>query len=631
MDMLLSTSIYRSLVRSSIVLVISVCALFNSLILFKGHSDLAQQVDQQYAYLSQLTPTEYVGAKKLYPSITGWQLVDNYGKTIFSKIFPREWQTAITKRELQTGVLFVQHKSILAMVFVELMVANALFLAVVLLNLLFVHHLINTPWRIFMKLEGWANRIRKKGESRFLVKNTDYLLVNIVRDLYQNNLETKHGGNKVEHLIRSQTFLDSATGLGNRIYFEHRLESLLQQEDDAYGAVLIVQFGALDDLDQPSYPMELDDLVLRYANILKQYVDDTQQSVVSRISRSDFAILLPFVDVKEIERVAMNILRMSQKIETPKDYDKNMVCHIGADLFTLRDSSFHILAEADMALRAAQLHGPSGWFVYEKDALPQSDIKGSVRWRTAIENALTHDKFHLYFQPVTDEARRIHHFEVFVRMENDKKELINANVFLPMARKSGLIPEVDKQMLTLLLNSFKENSHHQISVNIHIDSWLNRSFLNWLVRFLKQNRSLIPQIIFEISEFELAANAQKLSSMFAILKRYDARIMVDQVGLYILDTSYMNYLSLDYLKVHQSIVNNIDTRSENQMFVRSLMVITSQKSMKMFAMGVETLDEIRVLQHLGIKGFQGHYIDSPMTQLPRSNVLEKFSGDRQGH
>lgn len=338
--------------------------------------------------------------------------------------------------------------------------------------------------------------------------------------------------------------------------------------------------------------------------------------------------MLPFVDIKEVERIALNILRLSKKIETPQNHDKNLICHIGADLFTVRDSSFQILAEADMALRAAQLHGPSGWFVYETDSLPQSDIKGSVRWRTAIESALKNKKFRLYFQPVAEHDKLVHHFEVFVRMEDDKHELINAKVFLPMARKCGLIPEVDKQVLLLLADALKANSEHTISVNIHIDSWLDRSFANWLVKFLRQNRHIVHLIIFEISEYELAQNVKTLSSLFSVLNRYHARTMVDQVGLYVLDTSYLNYIHIDYVKLHQSIVNNIHERPENQMFIRSLTAITTQKMVTMFAVGVETEEEAKVLHRLGINGIQGHYVSEPLLQLPKTNQMRRFAGDR---
>lgn len=629
--MQLSRTIYRSLMRSAIVLVLSIFLLFNSVIIVEGQSDLAEQVQAQRTFLTKLTPSELRTAPALFDTILAWRLTDDFGEVLAEKSVDFGWNSKSTEFESEYGTIKLSHDSLLSAVLFKLVLANSILLVVLMINLASSHRNVYGAWHVFMQLDAWANRYSKSGDFRFFVKNEVFTLVNTIRTLYTHNQDAQRGGNKVDHSIRSQTFLDNATGLGNRIYFEQRLESLLQQEDEAYGAVLIVQFGALDDLEENSDNEEFDLLLSQYSGILKQYVDDTQQSLVSRISRSDFAILLPFVDIKEVERVAMNILRMGQKIGLPENYDKNAVCHIGADLFTVRDSSFQILAEADMALRAAQLHGPSGWFVYETDTLPQSDIKGSVRWRTAIEKAITNNKFKLYFQPVSDYDMHVHHFEVFVRMEDDTQGLINAKVFLPMARKCGLIPEVDKQMLTLLSVTLKSNVSHMISVNIHIDSWLDRKFVNWLITFVKANRSIIDHIIFEISEFELAENAKKLTTIFAALNRYNARIMVDQVGLYVLDTSYVNLIKLDYVKLHQSIVNNIHERPENQMFIRSLLAITNQQALTMFAVGVEKREEIRVLQRLGISGIQGHYVSSPLLKLPKSNQMLKFSGDKLTH
>lgn len=626
--MLLSRIIYRSVMRSAVVLVLTIFLLINLMIMVGANATLDTARDNQHRYLSTLTLEQLKTAIPLSDDINGWRLIDDYGNVLAQRQFEPSWQVNTFEMTTPYGVLFISQQSLFSAVLGNVLVTNALLLFLVIMNLTFAYKSVLKPWRTFMHLEAWANRYSKKGDSRFFVRSTDYTLVNTIRSLYQLKQDAQNGGNKVEHLIRSQTFLDKVTGLGNRVYFEHRLEALLQQEDEAYGAVLIVQFGALDDLDGPNHSEALVELLGQYADILKDYVDDTRQSLVSRISKADFAILLPFVDIKEVEKTALNILRLSQKIETPNRYDKNAICHIGADLFTVADSSFQILAEADMALRAAQLHGPSGWFVYETDSLPQSDIKGSVRWRTAIENALAKNKFKLYFQPVAEHDKCVHHFEVFVRMEDDKRELVNAKVFLPMARKSGLIPEVDKQVLTLLAKTLNKNREHTISVNIHIDSWLNRDFANWLISFVRRNRNIVDHIIFEISEFEVAQHVKGLRSLFSALKRYHARTMVDQVGLYVLDTSYLNFIQVDYIKLHQSIVNNIHQRPENQMFVRSLTAITNQKMVTMFAVGVETTEEARVLRGLGINALQGHYVSEPLLKLPKTSQMLRFAGDR---
>ena len=103
--------------------------------------------------------------------------------------------------------------------------------------------------------------------------------------------------------------------------------------------------------------------------------------------------------------------------------------------------------------------------------------------------------------------------------------------------------------------------------------------------------------------------------------------MVDQVGLYVVDTEYFNHIQIDYLKLHQSIVNHINNRPENQMFIRSLQGVANGKQLTLFAMGVESDAEIATLKRLGVVGMQGHYIKLPETKLSVANVLSRYDGD----
>jgi len=621
--------LYRMLMRASVSIFIVVFVFFNVVLISIAKTHQEAQVEAQYQYLSQIQniTIHALDVKALSPTVMAWRLVDRHGQVLAGNSYGNSWNMAESAYPHEVGSIVISHQSLLAYHLRYFVYANLALILIGIIGIGLAHHRIFKHWRVLIQLEAWASRFSRNEKFKFYIKTRDYHLVNTIRTLNNMRQEAQRGGQKVDHFIRSHTFLDKTTGLGNRLYFEHRLESLLQQEDQAYGSVLIIQFGVLEQMREADGKESVIGLLQQYAEILKDYLDDTRQSVVSRISANDFAILLPFVDGKEVERVAMNILRQSQKVALPSYVDNHSICHIGADMFNAEDSSFQIMAEADMALRAAQLHGPSGWFMYDSGQLPQSDIKGSVRWRSVIESAIAKQNFALLYQPVVGHELDIHHHEVLVRMADDKGELVSAKVFLPMARKCGLIPEVDRQVLLLMASTLSGDEVHPVSVNIHIDSWLNREFCNWLVKYLKRNQHLANNIIFEVSEFELAQHAKKLSSIFAAVKRFNAKVMVDQVGLYVVDTEYLNHLQVDFLKLHQSIVNHINSRPENQMFIRSLQGVVNNKKLTLFAMGVESDEEVATLKRLGVIGMQGHYIKQPETRLLAANVLKQFDGD----
>jgi RNase E specificity factor CsrD len=623
-----SRILFNIITKHLIVLVCAVFILINGMFYLVAKQDLTRQINGQLQYTQQIIdlalPLEII--KPLSPVVLEWQLIDSAGYTQFRRIFSKSWNVKATKKPVDGGYILLVHQSILSAYFLHFFVTNFILFFSVLTILTIAHFNLQKHWKVLIQLEAWADRYNKNDKFRFYLTTQSYGLVNTIRRLNQARSDARKSGHKADHYIRSQTFLDSHTGHGNRLYFEHRLDSVLQDDDKVYGAVLLIQFGMLDMIRDRDGKSSVALILQQYSEILKEYVDDTAQSVVSRVSANDFAILLPYIDGNEVERIALSILRRSQKVKLPDYVDINTICHIGADMYDREDTTFKILAEADMALRAAQLHGPSGWFMYDSGELPASEIKGSVRWRTALQNAIDNRSFVLFYQPVIDVDMKVHHYEVLARMEGSNDDLINAKVFLPMAKKCGLIPAIDKQILLSIIDVMEQGDVVPISVNIHVDSWLSRDFCNWLIHFLKENVKFAKYLIFEISEFELAQNAKKLSSMFAAVRRFQVQLMVDQVGLYVLDTVYLDYLDVNYLKLHQSLVNQIQSRVENQMFIRSLQGVVSNRNIKIFATGVESEQEITTLQRFGIQGIQGHYIKRPSETVDFSTDRIEIDG-----
>lgn len=602
---------------------------FNVSVYYLAKGALCKEAAAQSTYVSHFNSLlfPFDALQSLSPNILSLTLMDDNGREIASKTFRKSWHAKQDHFALGDNELIVVHKSVLSAYLAQFTLMNLTLVILFFLVLIFGHFHIYKHWKYLIQLEVWASRFAKNRKFKFYIKSRDYLLINSIRDLNKERIEAKKGGQKADHFIRSQTFLDSSTSLGNRLYFEHRLDSVLQQEDKVYGAVMIIHYEALEVVKQAGSADEMQELLLQFSDILKTYVDDTAQSILSRISATEFSLLLPLVDGSEVEKIAINILRMSQKVKLPEYVDSNTVCHIGVDMYDKENTSFQIMAEADMALRAAQLHGPSGWFMYDSGELPASEIKGSVRWRTAIQNALEQDLFNMSFQPVVNSDMLINHHEVLARMEDGKGEVISAKVFLPMAKKCGLIPDIDKKILMLVMGSLEHNAGSPVSVNIHIDSWLNRSFCNWLLQFLKQHKALSHHLIFEISEYELAQHARKLSSVFAAIRRFNVQLMVDQVGLYVLETTYLDYIQVEHLKLHQSIVHRINETPENQMFIRSLQTVVNEKNISIFGMGVESEQEISTLKRMGVNGLQGHFIKRPVAQVLPAKLKVEIDGD----
>ncbi|WP_199610741.1 EAL domain-containing protein [Flocculibacter collagenilyticus] len=469
------------------------------------------------------------------------------------------------------------------------------------------------------RIEGWARRYLNEPQHHFKAQSEDFLLEHALEKLDQAKYAAQLHPHTVDAYIRGQTFLDNDTGIGNRIFFDHRLEALLNEpEIDSHGAVYLIQLKELDLVQMQGGNDEVEQLLALFINIIDKYLKDHQDAVFARRSDLDFAILMPHISLTEAEKVAEKLVRLCNRLNVPEYADTDNFFHVGVAYFQANDLPYQVLAEADMALRAAQLQGPSNWFMYDKGAIIKDMAKGSVRWRTAIEKALQREAFVMLFQPVIAiEDELPHHNEVLARMRDEHANLVNASVFLPMARKCGLVPQVDKLIITktIKLLEYEEGYVEMCSFNLHCDSLNNKEFVDWLIAHLEAHPKACERLIVEIQEYYLVQQSESLKSILARIKATKVKLLVDHVGLYVVNTQYIKEHNIDYLKVHRSIVSNIDQRPENQLFIRSLQGACANTQVKIFALGVENEQEWETLKQIGITGAQGHYFTEPLEQF----------------
>ncbi|MDC2889599.1 hypothetical protein [Psychrosphaera algicola] len=168
--MQLSRTIYRSLMRSAIVLVFSIFLLFNIVIIVDGESDLAEQVQAQSTFLANLTPSEIKSAPALFDTILAWRLTDDYGEVLATKSVDFSWYPENIEFESDYGTIYLSHESLLAAILFELALANSVLLVLLMINLASSHRNVYGAWHVFMQLEAWANRYTKSGDFRFLLK-----------------------------------------------------------------------------------------------------------------------------------------------------------------------------------------------------------------------------------------------------------------------------------------------------------------------------------------------------------------------------------------------------------------------------------------------------------------------------
>ncbi|WP_372929698.1 RNase E specificity factor CsrD [Shewanella putrefaciens] len=420
---------------------------------------------------------------------------------------------------------------------------------------------------------------------------------------------------RFDKFIRSNTFLDAETRIGNRLFLNNRLDALSHNQGMvAHGVIYLLEMDDLDLLQQAKGESVAKELLNSTVNGINQILQTLPNSIFARRSHNQFAIVVPQVSLIEADQLASKLLKVCLSQPLTDVDNRDNFFHLGCAYFTAGDNATQLIDEADMALRAAQLQGNSNWFMYDKGAIDEEFAKGSVRWRSFLENTLVQRRFFPFSQPVIDSDANEHHKEIFTRARDNQGALIRATLFIPMANKCGLMPQIERQMIERVLALLANERHSKqiYSVNLSLDSLTSRAFSQWLKTTLLEYRHLTPRLIFEISEDIVIQHQAKLQPKLDMIRKMGARLCVDHVGQQVVGTYYIRECHFDMIKLHRSIVRHIHLRPENQLFIRSLIGGLYRTEVQVCAEGVEVFEEWQTLQILGVGMGQGMFFSDPV-------------------
>jgi len=416
---------------------------------------------------------------------------------------------------------------------------------------------------------------------------------------------------RLDQFIRKDTFLDKQTQIGNPIFFQNRLDALTHHQTMiAHGVLMLIEFDDVDLVEDKLGEAGVKAVLSLTTEAITAALVQYEDSIFARRSFSQLAIVVPQLSLAEADKLAQRILKTCLKlpfygIGNPDDF-----LHLGCAFFKAGDVQLQLVEEAEMALRAAQLQQVNNWFMYDKGALDEQIAKGSVRWRSFLENALVAKRFVTLQQAIIDSDDHILHYEIFSRARDLHGKDVRARLFIPMANKCGLMPSIERQMLEQVLFRLMQDNTSTYSVNLSLDSLISRAFVRWLQSTLLELRPLAARLIFEVSE-DIIIKHRKNASLrktLDMLRKMGAKLAVDHVGQYVVGTHYIQEYHFDLVKLHSSIVRGVHQRSENQLFIRSLIGGLHRAKVKVIAEGVECFAEWQTLKILGVSAAQGEFL-----------------------
>lgn len=493
------------------------------------------------------------------------------------------------------------------------------------LMLLMMHRWLSRQWRGMEHLEVRAEAIingergvmPKRGVDEWPPRASralDLLLVDVQEAAEQRV--------RIDTLIRTFAAQDGRTGLNNRLFFDNQLATLLEDQEDVgtHGVVMMVRLPDLDTLQETLEPALVDEYLFNFVNMLSTFVLRYPGALLARYFRSDFAVLLPHRSLKEANSIADQLINAVDSLPPMRQVNRDDLIHIGISAWHSGQTVPQVMENAEMATRRAALLGGNNWT--NGAGNPQDAGRGSVRWRTLLENTLSRGGPRLYHKPAVNMEGKVQHRVMLTRIFDGDKEVLAAE-YMPLVQQLGMADAWDRQLMTRIAALSELWPEETLVIPLTMSSLLQRPFVLWLQNMLLQcPKGQRKRFLFELAEADVCQHINRLTPVFRALKAFGCRVAVNQAGLTVVSSAYIRQLPLELIKLDAGLVRNIERRTENQLFVQSLLEVCKSTGIQVFATGVRTRSEWQTLVSLGIAGGQGDFF---APSLPVNSNVKKYS------
>ncbi|MFC0228120.1 RNase E specificity factor CsrD [Serratia aquatilis] len=461
------------------------------------------------------------------------------------------------------------------------------------------------------RLEYRARRILKgereevlKGDVREWPASVSSALDRLLADL----AEAREERSRVDTLIRAFAAQDAKTGLNNRLFFDNQLTTQLEDEG-SHGIVMMVRLPDFDTLRDVHGNAAVQELMYSLVNLLSTFVMRYPAALLARYFHSDFTVLLPHRTLKEADVIAAQLVKAIDSLPSTALIDRETFLHIGIVAYRSGQTTEQIIDYAEQATRNATLQGENGWYVYDSN-VPEKG-RGSVKWRTLLEQMLARGGPRLYQKPAVTVEGEVHHREIMSRIYDGTQELLPSE-YMPLIKQLGLAEKYDRLQINRIIPLLALWPEETLAFPLCVDSLLQRSFQRWLRDTLLQcEKSHRQRILIELAEADVCQHIDRLRPMLRLLTGLGCRLAVSQAGLTVVSTSYIKSLPVEIVKLHPGLVRSIDRRDENKLFVQSLTGACEGTRAKVFAASVRTRNEWQTLKERGILGGQGDFFAPP--------------------
>lgn len=411
---------------------------------------------------------------------------------------------------------------------------------------------------------------------------------------------------------------DALTALPNRNWLTNFLPLALQAANDK-SSMLALLFIDLDEFKKVNDSLGHsagDELLQIAASRLIAALRQDDRAV--RLGGDEFTVVLdPIAHENDAAMVAARIIKSFNEPFQLAHGQDSVGASIGISIYPRDGSDAEaLLKHADIAMYYAKSAGKAHYRFYEPSF--SEDLKARHDMKRALQRAIEHNQFVMFYQPRVDTVSgELRGLEALVRWLHPKRGMVPPLEFIALAEETGLILKLGELVLELVCAQIAEWRAQDlplvpVSINVSPRQFNHGDIKNLFAASIARHRLDAALIDIEITESSMMGEEAEVAAELAALRKLGITLLVDDFGTGYSSLSQLQRLDMDVLKVDRAFTAELGKTAEGEVFFRAIVSMAHALGMSVVAEGVETHEQLCVLQTLACDEIQGYYISRPV-------------------
>jgi diguanylate cyclase (GGDEF)-like protein len=354
--------------------------------------------------------------------------------------------------------------------------------------------------------------------------------------------------------------------------------------------------------------------------------------LVARLGGNEFAIVMEGVtNVDDGINMAERVRAALAQPFTVGGESTLITASVGVAVPQAGESPEDVIGDADTAVGIAKERGR------DRVEVLTAELRNHAKRRAHVERRLRKvlddsDAVQVHYQPIFDLASgRVVSAEALLRVHDDDGALLSPAAFLEAAESTGLIAPLGRQVILETCRQVSVwgedgdlNTPGEVSVNLSPRQLDDPGFPDVVSEAIEEMKLPPERFSLELTESMFISQSRSIDEKIQQVRHQGVRIGLDDFGAGQSSLGYLRRFPLDFVKIDRGLVAGVGTDQEDTAIVRATVELGHNLGLLVVAVGVETQDQLDILELLGCDRAQGFFFSPavPASQFS-TTVAEK--------